>query len=986
EIAPAAADAPAEPFVDPYCPEALPAAELLPGVEPHHRALDYWLSRVGAEVDLDDVLLDAPSIATHNVALALMETDLSRHDFEQPVPADTVRAEVDERIAYIDERFASESYVLVDGSAVPQAWRDAMAVPTNWLGTPTTYRLTADAQVRCAPLPDTYYTPSLDLRFDRNNCSTLRAGEPVQVLGSWENGMRLVRGGYTVGWLPASAPLSGPVDASTSRPGTSHPVLTRRSLLEQAFSHLDAPYGWGGESGGQDCSRFVMDVFEHFGVRLPRFSGHQALAGSFSLDVSDVTSETEKALLIDAAFRRGAVLLHFPGHIMLYLGRDDDGRAMAIHSFAEYLEPCDRAPVDPTRAPETLLEVDRVTVSDLELGRGTSRTAFIERLTRITVLGENPGIELQGAAEWRPPAPAPASETCESDESLFAVVTPRTPNARQPLAIVGTASDDLGPLHVRFEGPSGQVFGTEAERWGGPPYSYYAALPELPEEGSWRIVVGDGARFGSCRDVDVRARPPREGSGSGPVWDNRNRWSEDFENLYATFVERLFSYPLEADLTWTSLHELTRNEEHNILHNYYGQDEDSVLDLGPDCADLPYMLRAYFAWKTGLPFGYRSCTRGRAGSAPRCNNLQTNLQERAASGDVDAFQRFAGRSVRSGVHSASGRTHPDDDDTDYYPVALNRESLRPGTLYADPYGHLLIIAGWYNQGIADYGVLMGADAQPDGTVGRRRFWRGSFLFSPETTDVGAGFKAWRPVIASSDGEVTSLDNRALSRTDEFARYSLQQYEGDTDAFYGTMETMINPRPLDPVARMVSLVDSLDESVSRRTNSVNNGEAYMAGRSYSTVDMPTGYSIFETTGGWEDYSTPSRDMRLLISIDTVAHFPDVVRNAPERYGILVSEVDARVTELQEVLNAELQERAFSYTRSDGSDWPLTLLDVVQRASLFEVSYNPNDCPEIRWSASEGTDEFSTCDRRAPRAQQQRMLDYRAWFEERQRPPR
>ena len=23
-----------------------------------------------------------------------------------------------------------------------------------------------------------------------------------------------------------------------------------------------------------------------------------------------------------------------------------------------------------------------------------------------------------------------------------------------------------------------------------------------------------------------------------------------------------------------------------------------------DCADLPYMLRAYFAWKNGLPFAY----------------------------------------------------------------------------------------------------------------------------------------------------------------------------------------------------------------------------------------------------------------------------------------------------------------------------------------------------------------------------------------------
>ena len=39
---------------------------------------------------------------------------------------------------------------------------------------------------------------------------------------------------------------------------------------------------------------------------------------------------------------------------------------------------------------------------------------------------------------------------------------------------------------------------------------------------------------------------------------------------------------------------------------------------------------------------------------------------------VDAFGWFANRKVRSGVHSASGRTHPDDDDTDYYPVPLTR--------------------------------------------------------------------------------------------------------------------------------------------------------------------------------------------------------------------------------------------------------------------------------------------------------------------------
>ena len=32
-----------------------------------------------------------------------------------------------------------------------------------------------------------------------------------------------------------------------------------------------------------------------------------------------------------------------------------------------------------------------------------------------------------------------------------------------------------------------------------------------------------------------------------------------------------------------------------------------------------------------------------------------------------------------------------DDDTDYYPVPLSADQLRPGTVYADPYGHLLVL-------------------------------------------------------------------------------------------------------------------------------------------------------------------------------------------------------------------------------------------------------------------------------------------------------
>ena len=49
------------------------------------------------------------------------------------------------------------------------------------------------------------------------------------------------------------------------------------------------------------------------------------------------------------------------------------------------------------------------------------------------------------------------------------------------------------------------------------------------------------------------------------------------------------------------------------------------------------------------------------------------------------------RTRADAVHSGSGRTRPADNNTDYYPVPLKEETLRPGTVYHDPYGHVLMI-------------------------------------------------------------------------------------------------------------------------------------------------------------------------------------------------------------------------------------------------------------------------------------------------------
>jgi hypothetical protein len=62
----------------------------------------------------------------------------------------------------------------------------------------------------------------------------------------------------------------------------------------------------------------------------------------------------------------------------------------------------------------------------------------------------------------------------------------------------------------------------------------------------------------------------------------------------------------------------------------------------------------------------------------------------------------------------------------------------------------------------------------------------------------------------------------------------------------------------------------------------------------------------------------------------------------------------------------------------------LAELVERAKRLETAYNPNDCVEIRWGATEGTEEHATCERRAPEEQRKRMQQYRQWFARRERP--
>jgi len=620
-----------------------------------------------------------------------------------------------------------------------------------------------------------------------------------------------------------------------------------------------------------------------------------------------------------------------------------------------------------------------------------------------------------------------AAPVCD-EFGLALLSSPTAPHKGAPLRVIFATEKPLAG-ELALIAPSGKVANQSSDRQGGPPYFWFAEIAS-PQAGTWQVKLTRQDAAPDCRTVTreivVAHKRPRGPGGSKDVWPISGEWDRGAENLYSAWIEKLFDAPLDEDLSWKAMGEVLHDQSRNVLFDHLGLHEDQKdATIRPDCADVPYFLRAYFAFKMGLPFGYAKCTRGDGGAAPRCPQWWNIVKQEPAEttvvetrgrrtvrtgglfgavsvqapvvrrrvvstrpkGLVPGFHHYLQKTLADGVHSGNGRTATDDDDTDFYPVPLNQDALRPGTLYADPYGHILILVKRVPQTEAGAGVFLAVDGQPDGTVARKRFWRGNFLFAQDAALGGPGFKRFRPIVREKNGALRRLTNAEIAEDPDYGDFSLQQSTIGVEEFYDRMDDVMSPAPLDPVQAMKEAVIALEEQVNARVNSVENGREFLADGP-PTVDMPDGASIFETTGAWENFATPSRDLRLLIAVDVVRNFPDRVARRPERYKMPTGQTPEEVkAKLEATLNAELAARKFSYTRSDGSPWTLTLDDVLVRIGDLEMAYNINDCVEVRWGALEGSEEASTCKRRAPAVQRQKMAsEYRPWFNERRRPPR
>jgi hypothetical protein len=635
-----------------------------------------------------------------------------------------------------------------------------------------------------------------------------------------------------------------------------------------------------------------------------------------------------------------------------------------------------------------------------------------------------------------------ASGVCGDAADLTVLPSPIAPWQGAPLRVMVVTEKPLqGALSL--VAPDGRVAAKSPDRHGAAPYSWFAEVAE-PAAGTWHATLALDQPTAECsaitRDITVSARKPAPlPVPSGSFWQVRNSWNSTTESLFSAWIEKLFDAPPDQDLSWKVWHEVLRDRSRNFLFNYLGRGEDNAqTGLRPDCADFAYFLRAYFAYKMGLPFGYSNCSRGMGGKPPKCYQwfdiehpeltrpppppeleIASAIPAAAAppAPRPTLLGQFFGRpqpaetetpapppavppppkpkrpttfgeylrDVGDVVHTGAVRVAGSDDNTDFYTVPLTQQALRPGTVYADPYGHVLMLVHLVPEQNGTPGVFLAVDAEPDGSITRKRFWRGNFLFVHDPSLGSPGFKHFRPIVRDKNGPLRRLANAEIAKNPSYGDFSLDQSQISAEDFYDRMDDVMSPDPLDPVKAMTDAIASLNEQVRTRVTSIENGRKYQEKQAGETA-MPNGPSIFETTGAWEDYSTPARDFRLLIAIDVVRGFPDRVVRRAARYAMPSGKNAEEVkSELQGVLASELAARKISYTRSDGSQWTLSLKDVIDRATDFEMAYNPNDCVELRWGAPDNSEEASTCKRHAPQAQRAKMSsEYRSWFRERHWP--
>ncbi|MGN6515001.1 MAG: hypothetical protein ACTHLR_04075 [Rhizomicrobium sp.] len=444
----------------------------------------------------------------------------------------------------------------------------------------------------------------------------------------------------------------------------------------------------------------------------------------------------------------------------------------------------------------------------------------------------------------------------------------------------------------------------------------------------------------------------------------KDHWTQTDEEGFGQFVQAV------GESNCSSSESCLRDKA-----NPYRNTDQAFVDIDVDCAKLPYLLRAYYAWKNGLPFSFVNGVSGEGG------DLRFTKTANRATSRHDMIDRGNGingpeeiRAMLSTVFSGTYRTDAKESHgvlSDFYSPALQPGSIHPGTIVYDVNGHVGIVYKVDADGRVYY-----MDAHPDFTISRSVY---GAQFGRSPARLGGGFKNWRPlklVGAHRDAAGHLLGGHmAFAENDQIPDYSLVQYvgtapnpSGDVNkarysyngiklGFYEYARVAISGGKMDynPIYELRETMQTMCNDLNDRAQFVN--QATSDGISVKPHPSRLPENIYGSDNvEWETYSTPSRDARLRAAAE------QFYKDMKEMIGLWIDRAPRIVYDgsfLKQDLLAAYDEKSnackITYIASDKRPVTMNYDDMMHR--LYAMSFDPYNCIELRWGAQ--GDERASC---------------------------
>lgn len=479
-----------------------------------------------------------------------------------------------------------------------------------------------------------------------------------------------------------------------------------------------------------------------------------------------------------------------------------------------------------------------------------------------------------------------------------------------------------------------------------------------------------------------------------PVTVTATTWTDENERAFDRFVQTFGRAVSKGKCN--TVKRCMQNPEANV----YAKTDPQGFIMYSDCADLPYMLRTYFAYKNQLPFSVVSRTEMSQqpyASLPREIDLASKNQDNSPYGNVimargnsdvastpgrePNFIEYWSR-VMDSVWTATfrvGPLTPGYDKADVYPVKMSRETIRPGTLVHTT-GHLYVVFD-----VDSTGQIHVVDAHPDGSITGKKVITSSTL-DRSRPDQGLGFYRFRPLRligahviqgAYYGGSIVPASDNELYQKGLF---SLEQWFGPGSNvaphsqvnstlwadgfkkmdFFAVLNIRMRGANVTVSADedVGSLMSGLCNEIRQRVEDVDKALSPEVAMNTQAHVEALPQNIYSASGPWEDYSTPSRDSRMKAAAQSIIT-DAIVKFKQAKAGGFGLTYKGSAENYQSALRTRLaamdKKCVIQYTNSAGNKVSLGFSQVVLR--LNRLSADPYHCAERRWGA--GGTELATC---------------------------